>query len=128
MKVFFAGVLVAVGLLAMLVFGLARIFAFNYTTDLPSWEALVAAGLVAGGGTMALVGSALAGGGRPGKWLFAVSFLGFIILMLFGLANVFQKERTYTSIYLLLAGAIGAVLSAGGGIMAGQSSKQRQTR
>jgi len=108
MRAFFGTTLLFIGLVAVLLFGLPRVY--SYTS-----EAWIAMFLVFGGGIAALSGAGLSGSNNHGglsRWLYAFCFIAFVITIIFGLINVFNEERTGVSIYLLVVGFFGACISA----------------
>ena len=110
MRLFFGLTLMALGLTMMFLLGLTRVFT-------PNIESLTAMFLVFAGGITLLSGASLARSNASnvehfGQWLFAACFIASIALMIVGLVNIFNVERTVISIYLIIIGFVQAIYSA----------------
>ena len=110
MRLFIGLTLMVLGLTMMFLLGLIHIYATGM-------EGLIAMFLVFAGGITLLSGAGLARSNadnvaRLGRWLFAACFVAGITLMIVGLVNIFNFDRTVGSIYLIVIGFVEAVFSA----------------
>jgi hypothetical protein len=118
MRAFFGITLVMIGLAAVLLFGLGQVFALDDSQTQLRQQVWLAVFLILGGEVMAIGGSALVSERRPGrydrlgKWLFLSGFVATCILIVAGLLNVFNLKLSFVSLLLMVAGGVGAFVSA----------------